>query len=115
MIRKPIKVVVFDNDGTELKQWGRIGSDAGEFNRPTRIALDKDENVFILDRENNRVQQYDADGNYLAQWDIREKASDFVLLADGSFWVNYYGENISFYNATTMTFRTGKFLNTSNA
>jgi DNA-binding beta-propeller fold protein YncE len=101
------KVVVFDNDGTELKQWGRMGSNPGEFNRPARISLDKDENVFILDIRNNCVQKYDADGNYLVQWNIREKASDFALLPDGSFWVNY-GENISFYNAFTMTFQDWK-------
>ena len=46
-------VVVFDNDGTELKQWGLMGSNAGVFKRTAIISLDKDENVFILNIRNN--------------------------------------------------------------
>lgn len=98
------KVVVSDKDGTELRQWGLAGNGPGEFDFPTRISLDRDEHVFILDKRNKRVQKYDADGTYLAQWEIGEDPNNFVLLPDGSFWLNY-GKVLSFFNATTQSFQ----------
>ncbi|MGH2615072.1 MAG: peptidyl-alpha-hydroxyglycine alpha-amidating lyase family protein [Thermomicrobiales bacterium] len=58
----------FSSDG-ELKQsWGRPGHGPGEFTTPHAIWVDRQERVLVADRENNRVQIFTADGEYLDTW-----------------------------------------------
>jgi DNA-binding beta-propeller fold protein YncE len=40
----------------------------GEFNIISSIALDQSGNVFVLDRENNRIQKFDSEGKFLTKW-----------------------------------------------
>jgi peptidylamidoglycolate lyase len=62
------RVVKFSKEGTYLFEWGTFGDKPGEFNTPHGIDLDKYGNVYVADRENNRIQKFDADGNFLAVW-----------------------------------------------
>jgi DNA-binding beta-propeller fold protein YncE len=62
------RVVKFSKEGKRLKEWGKKGTGAGEFNLPHAVCLDDKGRVYVGDRENNRVQIFDADGKYLAQW-----------------------------------------------
>ena len=62
------RVVKFSKDGTYLFEWGKFGNKQGEFNIPHGIDLDRDDNVYVADRENNRIQKFDANGNFIAVW-----------------------------------------------
>src|SRR5262245_53295912 len=55
------RVVKFSKEGQFLKEWGRKGSGAGEFNLPHAIRTDGKGRVYVGDRENKRVQVFDAD------------------------------------------------------
>lgn len=59
------RVVKFDASGKFLFQWGTAGSGEGEFDTPHGITLDKDENVYVADRQNNRIQVFDKSGKFL--------------------------------------------------
>lgn len=63
------KVFVYDSDNFSLLRSFGKKSDAtlapGTFDRPTNIALDSDYNVYVVDTFNNRIQVFDADGQYL--------------------------------------------------
>ena len=48
--------------------WGRKGMGPGEFDMPHAIDLDSQGRVFVADRQNNRVQVFDSDGNFEAVW-----------------------------------------------
>lgn len=61
------RVHKFDPRGRHLFSWGEPGTDAGCFNIPHNIATDADGRVYVADRENHRVQVFDAGGSYLAQ------------------------------------------------
>ena len=41
----------------------------GDFSRPTNAAVDEDGNVYVSDTFNDRIEIFDADGNYLREWD----------------------------------------------
>ena len=62
------RVVKFDRTGKLLKTWGRKGMGPGEFDIVHSIALDSRGRVFVADRQNNRVQIFDADGRFITQW-----------------------------------------------
>lgn len=47
------------------------GTGPGEFKLPHSITVDKEDRVYIMDRENNRIQVFDANGKYLDQWFIK--------------------------------------------
>jgi len=55
-------------DGKLIKSWGEPGTDPGQFNIVHNIATDVDGFVYVADRENHRVQVFDGNGKYEAQW-----------------------------------------------
>ena len=62
------RVVKFSKDGRYIKEWGHHGVGPGEFDQPHDIALDSKGRVFVADRSNNRVQIFDPDGGFIAEW-----------------------------------------------
>jgi DNA-binding beta-propeller fold protein YncE len=62
------RVVKFSREGKMLKTWGRRGSGPGEFHTPHSVTLDAKGNVYVTDRENDRIQVFDPDGRVLAIW-----------------------------------------------
>jgi DNA-binding beta-propeller fold protein YncE len=61
------RVHKYDPKGRHLFSWGEPGTDPGCFNLPHNIATDAEGVVYVADRENHRVQVFDAEGRYLAQ------------------------------------------------
>ncbi|MET0745851.1 MAG: peptidyl-alpha-hydroxyglycine alpha-amidating lyase family protein [Microvirga sp.] len=55
-------------DGRHLMSWGGPGSSAGEFNVVHNIVCDAAGYVYVADRENHRIQVFDGNGRYQAQW-----------------------------------------------
>jgi DNA-binding beta-propeller fold protein YncE len=66
------QVIVYDADSLKLLR--RIGTGGknhylttpGDFGAPQGVALDKDGNVYVTDTLNNRVEIFDADGNFVS-------------------------------------------------
>jgi len=54
--------------GTFLKAWGQTGDAPGEFRTLHTTAIDQRGRVFVGDRSNNRIQLFDQEGTFLAQW-----------------------------------------------
>jgi len=54
------RVVKFSKEGKYLFDWGKKGDKAGEFNTPHGIDLDSKDNVYVADRENNRIQKFNS-------------------------------------------------------
>ena len=62
------RVHKYSPDGRHLMCWGTTGTDPGEFNIVHNIVSDADGWVYVADRENHRVQVFDGNGKYEAQW-----------------------------------------------
>jgi DNA-binding beta-propeller fold protein YncE len=68
------QVLVYDADTHKLiRRMGTSGkkhtlTDPGNFSLPTHCAVDADGNLFVTDTLNNRVEEFDADGNFIRQW-----------------------------------------------
>ncbi|MGH9680682.1 MAG: peptidyl-alpha-hydroxyglycine alpha-amidating lyase family protein, partial [Candidatus Acidiferrales bacterium] len=62
------RVVKFTREGNLVKYWGDRGTRTGQFNTPHNIVIDAKANLYVADRQNNRVQVFDTDGNFKQEW-----------------------------------------------
>jgi DNA-binding beta-propeller fold protein YncE len=62
------RIVKFTKDGKFIKTWGKKGSGPGEIDIPHALAMDSRGRLYVGDRQNNRIQIFDQEGNYLDQW-----------------------------------------------
>ncbi|XP_068713161.1 E3 ubiquitin-protein ligase TRIM71-like [Montipora foliosa] len=60
------KVQIFDCKGNFLRSFGRQGSDKGQFENPKGIAFGEDENIYVLDSGNDRIQIFNEEGRYIS-------------------------------------------------
>lgn len=62
------RVIKFSSTGKYLFEWGKKGSKETEFNIPHGITLDNFGNIYVADRENNRIQIFDSTGKFIKQF-----------------------------------------------
>ena len=84
-------------DGTFVKTWGRTGSAPGEFSTPHVIAMDSRGRLFVGDRNNNRIQIFDQEGNFLDLWYQFGRPSGIVITPDDRIYVAD-SESFDFHN-----------------
>ncbi len=65
--RGDARVLKFDKTGTFIKSWGGKGKDAGQFEVAHGIAIDAAGLLWVTDRENQRIQIFDADGKFVKE------------------------------------------------
>jgi DNA-binding beta-propeller fold protein YncE len=61
------RVAKVDKNGNWIKSWGEPGDQPGQFNTPHSIAVDAQNNIYVADRGNRRIQVFDGDGKFLRQ------------------------------------------------
>jgi DNA-binding beta-propeller fold protein YncE len=93
------RVVKFSRDGKYLMEWGKRGTGPGEFDLPHAIVIDSRQNLYISDRENNRIQIFDANGKFLRQWTHLGATQGMDINAKDELWIVTHrdkGENIAY-------------------
>ncbi len=73
------RIVKFTKDGTYVKEWGKIGTGPGEFRTPHALAFDSRGRLFVADRGNHRIQIFDQDGKFLAEWKQFSRVSGLFI------------------------------------
>ena len=58
------KLLKFDSTGKFIKEFGKWGNGDGEFDQPHALAFDSKGQLYVGDRNNNRIQVFDQDGNF---------------------------------------------------
>ena len=82
------RVHKFSPDGRLLHSWGRPGKRGpGEFHIPHGIWVHWDGRVMVCDRENNRIQLFTGDGEYLGMWIDLARPCDIFVDHDGIAYV----------------------------
>ena len=54
-----------------VRAFGQNGTGNGQFglhNGPYGIAVDHSNNVYVTDYDNNRIQKFDSNGNFITKW-----------------------------------------------
>ena len=87
----------FSADGTLLKSWGEEGTGPGQFALPHCLRVDSRGRVLVLDRENRRMQIFDAEGTYEGEWpdldgpnDLYIDHEDNVFIAEGRYRISVF-------------------------
>ncbi len=61
-------VKVFDKEGRPLFRIGKRGTEDGEFNFPSYLAMDRNGILYVVDSFNFRVQMFDSNGKFLKKF-----------------------------------------------
>lgn len=77
------KILKFTAEGEFITQWGKLGDGPGELVVAHSIEVDDQDNIYVADRENHRIQIYDTDGNFLQVWNFAAMACSIYLHDDG--------------------------------
>lgn len=76
------RVHKFSADGELLLSWGKQGTGPGEFALLHNIWVDERERVLICDRENDRIQLFNSDGDFLEEWTDLSSPGDVWIHED---------------------------------
>ena len=71
----------FSPQGELIRSWGSPGGGPGQFRLPHGVWIDSRGRVLVADRENDRVQAFTQDGEYVTQWEAK-------LIGAAVFWVD---------------------------
>jgi peptidylglycine monooxygenase len=77
----------FSATGNLLQTWGGPGSQAGRFSTPHAVRAHPDGRILAVDRENDRIQVFSADGEYLTEWGDVFHPMDLFVDARGRTYV----------------------------
>ena len=89
----------FAADGTLRGSWGGPGFGPGQFITPHGIAVLPDGRVLVGDRENNRIQVFTPEGNFLAEWRDLYKPMDIHVDTEGTVYVTDQIPRLSSFDA----------------
>jgi DNA-binding beta-propeller fold protein YncE len=63
------RVVKFDREGVFIKAWGAKGAAPGQFDLPHTIVIDDSDLVYVGDRQNQRIQIFNTNGDFIRVWE----------------------------------------------
>ena len=95
------RVHKFAPDGFHLASWGNPGNGPGQFMLPHGVWIDSRGRVLVADRENDRVQVFTQDGEFITAWDI-ELIGPAVLWVDNDDIVYVAEHNGGFFSVLTL-------------
>ena len=65
-----VRVAKYDRNCDWVKSWREKGTAPGQFRLPHSIAIDRNNNVYVGDRSNTRVQVFETDGKFLRMFRV---------------------------------------------
>jgi len=80
------RISKFTADGRFIASFGRWGSGPGEFKTPHDLAMDAQGRLLVADRGNMRIQIFDQDGRFIAEWKQFSRPSG-LYIRDGMLYV----------------------------
>lgn len=110
------RVHKYNAEGRHIMSWGSSGIDEGQFVIPHNIAVDRDDNVYVADRECHRVQVFDPNGRLQAIWSNIWKPSGIRVGVDGNVYIaelladSYYADAPDVGHRVSIYSQSGKLL-----
>nr|WP_148275326.1 InlB B-repeat-containing protein [Desulfosporosinus meridiei] len=95
----PYQITKVSSTGELLESWGIQGSENGQIDELTDIAVDGDGNVYVADSGNNRVQKFSSAGDFIMMLESSGNAEypmsprGVAADSDGNIYVTYETDN----------------------
>jgi DNA-binding beta-propeller fold protein YncE len=80
------RVVKYTADGQYILEWGSRGTGPGEFGLPHNLVVDAEGRVYVTDRDNQRVQVFTPEGEFLAEWPNIGGVSALFMTDEQQIW-----------------------------
>ena len=80
------RVLRFNKAGDLVTSWGGNGKAPGQFDQPHSLMV-KDNQIYVADRENRRVQIFDLNGKYIKEWAFKGLPCGLYLGSDGTMYL----------------------------
>lgn len=87
----------YDSERHLLASIGSPGNGPGQFSTPHAVVVMRDERVLVTDRENNRVQIFSIDGDYLGQIGNLYRPAALAEMPDGNLLVTDHVARLSLF------------------
>jgi sugar lactone lactonase YvrE len=82
------RVLKFDKTGTFIKSWGGKGTGPGQFDVAHGAAIDAKGLLWVMDRENQRIQVFDGDGTFVREMKYKGLPCSVAIGRDRVYMVN---------------------------
>jgi streptogramin lyase len=89
---------IFTADGDHRRTFGGLGTGPGQFDTPHSIVIDHNERVYVCDRQNDRIQIFNLDGEFQEEWLGVHEPDDLTVGSDGTVYVAELQHRISIWN-----------------
>ena len=91
------RVHKFSPEGELLFSWGEPGDGPGQFHLPHGVCLDSGGQVFVADRENNRLQIFTPDGKFVEEWTGIIRPTQVFVDPDDNVFVCEVGRRVGLF------------------
>ena len=88
------RVLEFDKNGKFIKSWGGKGKEPGKFEVAHGIAIDGKGLLWVADRENQRIQVFDADGTFVREMKYAGLPCGFAIAGPYVYMVNGFAGQV---------------------
>lgn len=78
----------FSADGQLIQSWGEPGAGPGEFHLSHGVWVSHDGRVFVADRQNDRLQIFSPDGEFLEMWTDVQRPTNIFIDGEGQVYVS---------------------------
>ena len=62
------RIVRYNEKGEFVSEFGSVGSGPGQFDLVHGVAVDRDMRIYVSDRDNNRIQVFTEQGQFIEEW-----------------------------------------------
>ena len=88
------RILKFDKTGKFITQWGGHGKEPGKFEVAHSIAFDPQGQLWVADRENQRIQVFDTAGKYVREMKYAGLPCAFEIGRDYVYMVNGFAAQV---------------------
>jgi streptogramin lyase len=80
------RVLEYARDGKRIHEWGSAGTGPGQFHLPHSIVIDRENIIYVADRENGRIEKFDFDGKFRGEIPNLGRTYSLKIATDGNLW-----------------------------